>query len=72
MCGDHCATYNDMYDDNDDSDLEDYEGLSDYDIYCGPYYNPFSDDPDLGALSSFREMLAIMQAMYVGNSSDSE
>lgn len=74
MCGNHLAMFDPMYDDNDDSDpegYEDYEGLSDYDIYCGPYYNPFRDDPDPGELSSL-EVLAVMHAMHIGNSSDSD
>ncbi|KAK1375551.1 putative F-box/LRR-repeat protein 23 [Heracleum sosnowskyi] len=71
MSGDHGAPY-DYYD---DSDPEDYEGLSDYDIYCGPYYNHFrdmSDDSDPGELSSLQEVLAVMHAMHIGNSSDSD
>ncbi|KAL8113284.1 F-box protein SKIP19-like [Apium graveolens] len=67
MCGDHVAMYDAMYDED-----EDYEGLSDYDIYCGPYYNPFKDDSDPGEFSALEEVLAVMHAMHIGNSSDSD
>lgn len=78
MCADHRSMLGGnhaMFDDDDDFDLEDYEGLSDYDIYCGPYYNPFEDmfdGPNPGEFSSLVEFLAVMQAMDIGNSSDSD
>ncbi|KAK1375548.1 putative F-box/LRR-repeat protein 23 [Heracleum sosnowskyi] len=75
MCDDHRAMHDAMYDDGDDSDLEDYEGLSDDDINCGPYYSPFRGpftDPILGEFSSLEEFVAVMDALDTLSSSDSD